>query len=296
MNKEIFIIKATATGKETEGVVYIVLDTKQEDASTFDCAFTSQKNTLLPPVNLSGEDFEKALSQYKQQYVLNSQITIPAREALQMAFSQDKIKQLQETENSEKEISELILNTLKDITKDDIQTTVEIEFTSRKEKIESAIEEEEEKKDTDKEIEIYLKSQLAIDPVGGKTIFELCKGDKVLVKIVDDRPIAEYLSSLLSSTSNTGSSPSHICASAYRAEELEENKYRLIVKFGPGVYGETIILPSIKIKTLKEEELTEEKKTKSQQNVQINITPLMFTQALLFILLIALIVFARIIK
>lgn len=293
MNKEIFIVKLTALGKKTAGVIYLVLNVKEGCILTLDCAFTSEIDGILPPVNLSRTDFEKALSQYKQQYILNSQITIPLQNLLRDIFSPEKIKHLQGIGNVEEEISRIISKAIKDVTGDDIQINIELNFDEEKKEGLDDSSREEEREEKEKEIEIYIKSQVAIDPVHGKTIFELCRGDKLLVKAVDDRPIAEYLSSLLISSSGDKDASTHICAPAYRAEELGENKYRLIVKFGPGVYGETIILPSVKVKTVEEE--VKKKEVKSQ-GVGFVVTPLMFTQVLLLVLLIALVVFARIIE
>ncbi len=282
-------------GKNTAGIIYAVLNAKEGYVSTLDCVFTSKTDSILPPVNLSGTDFEKALSQYKQQYVINSQVTIPLKDVLRTIFSPEEIKRLQGMENTEEEISAVILKSIKDVTKDDIQISCELNFDEEKKEEKEELDGISKKeKEEEKEIEIYLRSQLAIDPVHGKTIFELCRGDKLLVKVVDDRPIAEYLSFLLSSTKGDESTLTHICAPVYRAEEIEENKYRLLVKFGPGVYGETVVLPSVKIKIVKEEEM--KKKEVKSQSMAFAITPLMFTQMLLLVLLIALIVFARMIK
>lgn len=307
---DILVIKATFKGKGISGIVCIVGKGTSGEVYFLDCAVANQEETFFPSLSLTFSNFEKTLAQYKKQYIINSQITIPLQDTLRAVFSPNEVKRIysiSDVKEQKKEVGSILSKTLKDITKQDVEINCEIniedEYKSKeeklkeKEKLQKISESKELQQKEEKEIiqsEIYLKIQLAVDPGKGKNIFNLCKGDKLLVKIVDDRPIAEYISSLLLYSKSIDGS--YLSAPVIKAEELGDNKYRLIVKFGPGIFGETIIPPSIKIKTIKEEDEKQKASSSGSKANTFTVTPLIFFQSVILVLLIALIIFARIVR
>lgn len=89
--------------------------------------------------------------------------------------------------------------------------------------------------DFDKEL-LKLKVEPVISPVSGVPVSELKIGDYIGVKIVDDRPVADYVSALLKGKNNeTGESV--MVYAALNDIKIIENGVFFTVEFGPGVYG-----------------------------------------------------------
>jgi len=75
-----------------------------------------------------------------------------------------------------------------------------------------------------------------------------------------------------------------VLATAVRAEEQPSGNYKLIVKFGPGVFGETIIPSSVKLKYLLPQDIILPK-PKTILGMPVTITPLVLVEAIIIIVM-----------
>lgn len=94
---------------------------------------------------------------------------------------------------------------------------------------------------------LLLKIDLELAPVDGRPLSELQPGELIGVKIVDDRPIAHYIASLLSG--NTFEfEQNKIVFAELKDIKLTDNGILVRVEFGPGIYGETYYGEDVKVK------------------------------------------------
>ena len=110
-------------------------------------------------------------------------------------------------------------------------------------------------------LDINLTCQPVISPSSGKRVEELLNGDEILVKISDNSEMGRYLASLLKDT--TGMIKATI-------EDREFNqateRYWVLIKFGPNIYGNLSVSPQIKISTPQ----AEEKSIKNKEGAAID--------------------------
>lgn len=265
-----------------------------------DITTTQDAQARLPATTISWQEFEVALSHFKKRYLFDAQTTLPLRNSL-LSLGPDLIKDLYQKalQLKEEEIYSIIKDEMKKglpVDKDiDLKLNSEIILRQDYQKVVEQKAEIKEKEETEEEKTVYLKVQVAIDPVKGKLVSELNKGEKLLVKIVDDSNLAQYLSSLLGGRNGEELIP--LPAYAMWAEEKEMERFRLVVKFGPGVYGESIISDKVKIKVVEEKDLEEIVSLPSSKNREwtIKLSPLILGELILLILFIALIILGKII-
>jgi len=109
-----------------------------------------------------------------------------------------------------------------------------------------------------KEGTIVLRTELVTDTSPGSVDIErLRKNDVILVKIVDSRDIAKYLSHLLG-----GGKGEEIIPLSTIVEEVKEegNYWAVKTRFSPGIVGEAIVEKRAKVKRLKAQSFLVEKK------------------------------------
>jgi hypothetical protein len=96
------------------------------------------------------------------------------------------------------------------------------------------------------ELVIKLKITPVIAPVSGIPIMELTQGERILVEVVDTTELGEFLAELMGGRKENQTIP--LAVSIEEISPLPENEQvRLVVKFGPGVLGETIVPHNIKL-------------------------------------------------
>jgi hypothetical protein len=109
-----------------------------------------------------------------------------------------------------------------------------------------------------KEGTIVLRTELVTDDSSASVEIEkLRKNDLVLVKIIDSRDIAQYLSRLLG-----GCKGEDIIPLSTIVEEVREegNQWVVRTRFSPGIVGEAVVEKRAKVRRLKPQKFTIEKK------------------------------------
>ncbi len=96
---------------------------------------------------------------------------------------------------------------------------------------------------------IVLKIEPELDPVKGIPAAEVKPGDSIWIRIRDDREASKYLASLLGGIDETTGIPKPIYVPVEEVEQRETGSLRFRVKFGPGILGETLVEPEVRIKT-----------------------------------------------
>ncbi len=122
--------------------------------------------------------------------------------------------------------------------------------------------EEKEEESTDKEkknIDIYVNVLPVVDPVKGKPVEKLTLGDKIYVKIVEDKAISEAVGRELNRTVDDIKDIAP--CTLRKMEKTETGSFELEVALREGIIGKAIVKPDIRIKLVEEQrEVKEEKK------------------------------------
>lgn len=101
---------------------------------------------------------------------------------------------------------------------------------------------------------VLLKIEPVLSPIKGTPVNELQTGDQIMVKIIDEREIGNYLGDLLGGRVNNSIVPIPATIMEMQWQEETEN-VMIMVQFGPGIAGRMFVPPEIKIETPITEEL-----------------------------------------
>lgn len=90
-------------------------------------------------------------------------------------------------------------------------------------------------------------------PVEGVEITELKPGELISVKIIDNRPIADYISSLLNAKDPV-TNENILIYTRVKEVIFTDEGYIIKVEFGPGIYGVTYFGENVKLRVAKNED------------------------------------------
>ncbi|MCX8058861.1 MAG: DUF4899 domain-containing protein [Spirochaetes bacterium] len=93
---------------------------------------------------------------------------------------------------------------------------------------------------------IQLECEPFYSPVRGSSISLFNVGDSIKVKIIDQREIATFLTKLMNGIDENGNFQP-ILAKILSKEKLDDDLYKIIVEFGPGITGKLICGTDIKV-------------------------------------------------
>lgn len=110
-----------------------------------------------------------------------------------------------------------------------------------------------------KEPLIIIDVDIELQPIGGTKISEIEQGGKVLVRITDRTSIADYLCELLECVENGIRKP---LFAVLKESYITDAGVKVIVEFGPGIYGRAIFSEDVAVRTTRIE--SEEDLMKSQ--------------------------------
>ncbi|OHD11727.1 MAG: hypothetical protein A2Y34_15350 [Spirochaetes bacterium GWC1_27_15] len=122
---------------------------------------------------------------------------------------------------------------------------------------------QEKKKEKENEQILLVDIELELAPIEGVEISQLQIGDLVGVKIKDDRPVAEYISTLLGAKDLTTLERKTVFAEL-KDIKVTDQGILIKVEFGPGIYGQAYYGEDIKVRVAKKESLFEEKPEKKK--------------------------------
>lgn len=234
-------------GEESTQGAFFVTSNNTGGVQLCEVYATIAKEAALPDLQLPAKEFYPKFLEFQKNAALNAEITLPLREAFRGKLNRQKsIEFLRKiATGSNIEIEEELRAWMKEVITTDFVLNVAAEVPLE--------DEAEEPKDAlEDEFEVRLKVQYAIDPAKGKLIKQLNKGEKLIVKVVDERRTGEFLTTLLGAKKEGKEVP--VTGEVVKAEEISADRFKVIVRFGPGIYGEGIVGASIKLKTVQSEE------------------------------------------
>jgi len=133
---------------------------------------------------------------------------------------------------------------------------------------------------------VLLKVEPVLSPVRGVPATELEIGDQILVKIIDEREIGEYLCELLKGKDESGERIPITALIKEINKQEETDNLSVIVQFGPGIAGKMIIPPEVKIETpFSIQEYADEYEKSSFSLSSINSLWLIFIVVIIFLIL-----------
>jgi hypothetical protein len=113
-------------------------------------------------------------------------------------------------------------------------------------------ERKEEKEEKKEEAKIILKVSPIIAPVSGIKVTELKSGDNLLIYIIDKTDLGIYLGELMGAIKNDRLIP--IVTEITEIEKIEDEKLKIMVKIGEGVFGEAHISEEVNVVKLHSEQ------------------------------------------
>lgn len=95
---------------------------------------------------------------------------------------------------------------------------------------------------------IELECEPVYSPIKGQEVSLLKEGDYVKLRINDEREVAKYLTSLISSFTDRNDTDL-LSAKIVGKEMMYDNLYKFTVEFGPGIYGRIVCGTDVKIES-----------------------------------------------
>jgi hypothetical protein len=92
---------------------------------------------------------------------------------------------------------------------------------------------------------VVLATEVVLDPVGGIPILDVEVGEPVMVEITDRREIALYLGGLMGGVVEGEHRP--VRARAKEIRRMDSGNVSVIVEFGPGIVGRSIVPENVKV-------------------------------------------------
>lgn len=114
---------------------------------------------------------------------------------------------------------------------------------------------------------LFLDIEPVLSPVSGKSISDIEPGDRIGVKIIDERPVASYICELLNGKDSNSNLLKTVFAKLKDLEKTDDG-YFLSVEFGPGIYGNSYFAEDVKIEVPEEdkkESRVKKEKSKSEK-------------------------------
>ncbi|MEW5693217.1 MAG: hypothetical protein AB1765_07965 [Candidatus Hydrogenedentota bacterium] len=142
--------------------------------------------------------------------------------------------------------------------------------------------------------EVYFNIKFILSPVKGIALKDLKVGTKVAVVLNDEREFAKYLVNLIKKDEEVVNDK--IYGTVYSVDLIDPDFAKVIVKFGPGVYGIGKANQRIMVKVIADElpkkEISPQETVKKKK--ELNVRVVVIIAAVVFILLIIILIIFRI--
>ncbi|MCK8817299.1 hypothetical protein MWH28_07980 [Natroniella sulfidigena] len=265
------------------GLFSLIADGKQGEFIKHELALSKQRKILNISLNVNNKVFMKTLNNLDPEQVIKDQAvslnffsSFNPTEIFNLLNlvkdkQQDKIKNLF-TEKLEDVIEEAVdLEIYTDLTtKAQLKNFYSDLFPTPDSSPEKEEEEEEKEKEQNKlEMEIRLGCTPIVSPTQGQKVSQLKIGDKLAVKITDDREIGQYLAKLLHNSE--GITVGEIKSISFNEDS---ERYLILIQFGPSIYGQVLIEPEIKLAIITNKDKgvnANQEKNKGETRVDLNI-------------------------
>ncbi|WP_408956316.1 hypothetical protein [Natroniella sp. ANB-PHB2] len=289
-----------SSNNKVYGLLNIVADGKQGEFLKRELVLSNHRKILNINLDVNNKVFMKTLDNLAPEKVVNDQ---SIGSDLFSSFNPTEIFNLLELiqDKREKEVQKLLKEKLEDIIEENITLEIHADLTTKAQlknfysdlfpkpnplpkEEESDIEEEQDGLG----MEIRLNCIPVISPTQGEKASQLQVGDKLAARVTDNREIGQYLAELLQNSEGI---------TVGKIESISFNKdserYLILIKFGPSIYGQVLAEPEIKLITLSEEEQVQDINTDDEEkklNLKINKETLIIVSLIVLIILLLIII------
>lgn len=249
--KNTLIVKARFRADHTRhyGMIFLVLDLGQEILEKIEVAVANDMRLCQFDESASWENFERVVYGLQLKEGIIPRLT---------GILKHRIKEIFRSKNKKTQFFQTLKNgnysLFKDWFKDEIANAVNDNTLELKVDINSisTLEPEvkikdvaEEKKEPEvvqkiekekKELGFVLEVALSISPLSGILVPDLRRGDRVIVKIIDEREVGMYIARLMGGRRDNKIIP--IIAYVEDVVPISEHDVKVIVNLGPGIKGE----------------------------------------------------------
>ncbi|MBN1897944.1 MAG: DUF4899 domain-containing protein [Spirochaetes bacterium] len=312
MPKDYLVLKMRYMGHKTHhyGVILIIMNIKNSEIEEMEVTVGKDMKASEIDTNLPYETFKDQLREYIRTGNVNLILIDRLKEGiLTPEFKVGLFKDVSSEgvinlNNLKIQFSELFFKVFTEPNAAIKATQERIDVFRYAKKKGTAAQEEEEKKEPEKtkeeeikkreELEIrsislvLLKIEPILSPVKGVPVGDLQVGDEIMVRIIDERDIGDYLAKLLNGKEGENRIP--ISATVKEIERSADTEnVMILVQFGPGIAGRCFVPPEIKIQTPISEELAELKKL---SGFTLNPIFIIFILIILFVIFVIITIFS----
>jgi hypothetical protein len=258
-SKNIYIIKGRFNCKTEElyGLFLILVNNSTKELEKLEVVVSRNALLCQGDININWDEFEKNINSIsiRKSELSNRKMAKLHHDIIDLFNSEEKIPIFEALTASEIDRVKGLLSVHigKSLGDPNIELALNIDQIAGLEKVPKETEilapqilKEKEEKEEEKKARINLQIALVLSPVSGSLVTELKPDDRVAVKVIDTTETGKYLAQLMGAIRNEEIIP--IMAHIDSITPLEMDKVRVVVKFGPGVVGETLVSKNAKVK------------------------------------------------
>ncbi|WP_408955619.1 hypothetical protein [Natroniella sp. ANB-PHB2] len=284
---------------KTYGLFFIVVDSEERKIIKLDLDLSSDAELKNIDLELDNQEFIEKIKLVTKEGRYDKHEFISD---LKRSFSEEEIDELIKWGQLDlkAEIEGLIKEKLEDLIQEqiDLEARFKLEGEEELQKNYPELFPEQEKSEEDKDdieleeaegddklgLEISLNCSPIISPTRGKKANNLKVGDKLIVKVTDEREVGQYLSDLLQEKKG------QVVGVIIEIDFNEESqRYLIRIKFGPNIYGKLVVEPEVKLTYLAKNEKLSKQETDSMAEITVD-KNLLFLVAGVVIIMVILIV------
>lgn len=261
ITRDILAIKITFEGRriiKINGFVYIVGDIRTGKVFTVE-AGVAYKQDIVSGINanMGWRVFGGAVQYLGDQPGIHHNATLDLKKHLAFTLQPWKMEELGQLYR-EKRMEEIQKKFEDEITRgvgEDVYvslgieslTRVQIQETDPGKDVAQADQAAREDEAEEHKVLAFLRCELVVAPVNGLRATQLLPGMPVAVRIIDDSEIGQYLARLLGAPAQPDGAP--LVAPVERVERLDSGRFRVEVRFGPGIVGHAVVDGEVRVKT-----------------------------------------------
>ncbi len=271
----------------SESYFFILANGKKGDIKEIDGAVIYKKQEDID-ITVDWEAFKEVIKNLKKEPTFDNLETEKFRDFLKKALNPSIVNSIYKEyqKGNVREIREKLDKIFAEYFAEDIEFSYNITLISSLNLKNTEEEETEEKKEKEKKnIEVYVNVLPVVDPINGKPVEKLTLGDKIYVKIIEDKAISEAIGKELNRTVDD---IKDIAPCVLRKiERTETGSFELELTLKEGVIGKAIVKPDIKIKLVEDprKKEIEEKEFSSMWYVYFAIGALVIVAIIIVILI-----------
>lgn len=273
LRREIVVIKIRLYGRrrvKTQGLLLLLANGLKGSILRLETLITHAQEELPSELDIDWQAFHRTLDQLRDELRINKKLSYELRDHLMQGLRAGEINRLyRQLREGQKES---VVEALRDLLIERIGEELEIELAydlltrfqydagdgegevsvEGPDREDAGEDDREVAPQKESELNIYLKTEPVIDPVGGRTAGDIEIGDQIMVRLIDDREVGRYLTHLLGGIREDSRVP--IRAEVREKERLPSGRCQIVVCFGPGIWGRFCSESELKLKSLAADE------------------------------------------